>query len=293
METGLNVRRQPEAQKSQAQIVRERQLHELRLSGEAGAAGFDLHPGERLDDLQRDGARLIQNPSLFCFGMDAVLLAAFAEQALRPGSRVLDLCSGNGIIPILMDARWLGRHREERDVPDPVFSGIEINSICADMAARSAFGNGQSARVHFIEGDLCRIRELVKPASFDLVTVNPPYMIGGHGLTGENEALTAARHEVLCSLEDVCAAAAYALRPQGRLCMVHRPFRLADIFRNLNAYGLEPKRMRLVHPMQGREPNMVLVEAVRGGRPRLTVEKPLVIYERPGVYTEEVRALYG
>ena len=143
--------------------------------------------------------------------------------------------------------------------------------------------------------------------AFILVTVNPPYMIGGHGLTGENEALTAARHEILCSLEDVCGAAAYALRPQGRLCMVHRPFRLADIFRNLNAYGLEPKRMRLVHPMEGREPNMVLVEAVRGGRepnmvlveavrggrPRLTVEKPLVIYERPGVYTEEVRALYG
>ena len=148
METGQNVRRQPEAQKSQAQILRERQLHGLRLSEEAGATGFDLHPGERLDDLQRDGARLIQNPSLFCFGMDAVLLAAFAEQALRPGSRVLDLCSGNGIIPILMDARWQDRHREERDVPDPIFSGIEINSTCVDMAARSASGNGQSARVH-------------------------------------------------------------------------------------------------------------------------------------------------
>ena len=293
METGQNVRRQPEAQKSQARILRERQLHGLRLSEEAGAAGFDLHPGERLDDLQRDGARLIQNPSLFCFGMDAVLLAAFAEQTLRPGSRVLDLCSGNGIIPILMDARWQDRHREEQDAPDPVFSGIEINSICADMAARSAAGNEQTGRVHFIEGDLCRIRELVKPASFDLVTVNPPYMIGGHGLTGENEALTAARHEVLCSLEDVCAAAAYALRPQGRLGMVHRPFRLADIFRNLNAYGLEPKRMRLVHPMQGREPNMVLVEAVRGGRLGLTVETPLVIYARPGVYTAGVRAMCG
>ena len=293
METEQGDRQQPETRTSQTQNVGEKRLHEPGFSERGSAAGFGLHPGERLDDLQRDGARLIQNPSLFCFGMDAVLLAAFAEQSVRPGSRVLDLCSGNGIIPILMDARWQDRHRGETDVPYPVFSGIEINSMCVDMAARSAAGNEQTGRVHFLEGDLCRIRELIKPASFDLVTVNPPYMIGGHGLTGKNEALTAARHEILCSLEDVCAAAAYALRPQGRLCMVHRPFRLADIFRNLNAYGLEPKRMRLVHPMQGREPNMVLVEAVRGGRPRLAVERPLVIYERPGVYTDEVRALYG
>ena len=120
METGQNVRQRPGAQKSQAKIVRERQLHERRHPEGAGTAGFDLQPGERLDDLQRDGARLIQNPSLFCFGMDAVLLAAFAEHSVRPGSRVLDLCSGNGIIPILMDARWQDRHREERDVPDPV-----------------------------------------------------------------------------------------------------------------------------------------------------------------------------
>ena len=124
METEQGDRQQPETRTSQTQNVGEKRLHEPGLSERGSAAGFGLHPGERLDDLQRDGARLIQNPSLFCFGMDAVLLAAFAEQSVRPGSRVLDLCSGNGIIPILMDARWQDRHREETDVPYPVFSEI-------------------------------------------------------------------------------------------------------------------------------------------------------------------------
>lgn len=281
---------------------------------------FELHPGERLDDLQRDGAKLIQNPALFCFGMDAVLLSAFAEEYVRPQSRLLDLCSGTGIISILMNTRWQDSRRKtepvwqdsrnalepegqdgrggpaggpQADRAHPDFLGIEINSMCVDMARRSAAGNGQEAYVHFRQGDLRNIRELIDAASFDIVTVNPPYMIGGHGLVGGNEALTVARHEVMCSLDDVCAAAGYALRPQGRLCMVHRPFRLADIFRSLNAHGLEPKRLRMVQPTADKEPNMVLVEAVRGGRPRLKVERPLVIYGRPGVYTDEVRQLYG
>lgn len=250
---------------------------------------FDLHPGERLDDLQRNGAKLIQNPELFCFGMDAVLLSAYAEENVRPSSHLLDLCSGNGIISILMNARWQDSHRAGH----PDFLGIEINSTCVDMAQRSAAGNGQTEYVHFRQGDLCRIKELIDAASFDIVTVNPPYIIGGHGLVGDREALTIARHEVRCSLDDVCAAAEYALRPQGKMCMVHRPFRLADIFRSLNAHHLEPKRLRMVQPMADKEPNMVLIEAVRGGRPRLSVEKPLIIYEKPGVYTEEVRQMYG
>lgn len=261
--------------------------------------GFLLYPGERLDDLQRNGAKLIQNPDFFCFGMDAVLLSAFAGQRLRPGERVLDLCSGNGVIPILMDARCHEGHEGGdgkegfRQSAEADFLGLEINETCTDMAVRSAEGNGQSQRVHFLRGDLCQIRQLLKPASFSLVTVNPPYMIGGHGLVGGNDALTAARHEVLCTLDQVCEAAAYALMPQGRLCMVHRPFRLADIFRSMNAHRLEPKRMQMVQPSAEKEPNMVLIEAVLGGRPRLQVEKTLIIYESPGVYTEQVRRLYG
>lgn len=275
-----------------------------------------LRPGERLDDLQRAGTKIIQNPRMFCFGMDAVLLCSFAR--VKPGELVLDLCSGNGVIPILMDARLQDgqstvkqgmsaeqeqaaglqcptRGRGQLTFADaPVqFTGLEINSANVDMARRSAELNGQSERVHFLEGDVKRADELLAPASFDAVTVNPPYMTGGHGLTGDNIARAAARHELLCSLDDVVAAAARALRPMGRLYMVHRPFRLADIFRSLEKFHLEPKRMRMVCPFAGREPNMVLIEAVRGGKPRLSVEGDLVIYESEGVYTGEVRSLYG
>lgn len=247
-----------------------------------------LRPGERLDDLQRAGTKIIQNPQMFCFGMDAVLLCSFA--AVKPGERVLDLCSGNGVIPILMDARLQDGQSSNAPVQ---FTGLEINSTNVNMARRSAELNGQSERVHFLEGDVKRAEELLQPASFDAVTVNPPYMTGGHGLTGDNIARAAARHELLCSLDDVVSAAARALRPMGRLYMVHRPFRLADIFRSLEKYHLEPKRMRMVCPFAGKEPNMVLIEAVRGGKPRLSVEGDLVIYESEGVYTGEVRSLYG
>lgn len=259
-----------------------------------------LKADERLDDLQREGCRIIQNPNLFCFGMDAVLLAAFAQEGLRKASRVLDLCSGNGVIPILMDARLraFGKAGDRSCCSGEKeavcrFWGIEINEDSVDMARRSAEYNRQSERIHFLHGDLKEASSLLPSSSFDLVTVNPPYMLAGHGLTGKNEALTAARHEVLCTLDDVVRACCQMVRPGGKVCMVHRPFRLADIFRSMDRCSLEPKRMRLVYPMADRESNMVLIEAVRGGRPRLKVEQPLVIYQQPGVYTEEVRALYG
>lgn len=245
---------------------------------------IELKAGERLDDLQRNGCRIIQNEKLFCFGMDAVLLTAFTQEDLREGDDILDLCSGNGVIPILLDARCGGGHR---------FTALEINPVCVDMARRSIEYNGQQDRIRMIECDIRKAGEIIPPASFGTVTVNPPYMTGGHGLTGDNRDKMIARHEILCSLDDVVSAAAHALRPQGRMYMVHRPFRLADIFRSLNRHGLEPKRMRMVYPFADKEPNMVLIEAVRGGRPRIQCEKPLIIYEEPGVYTEEVRRLYG
>ena len=242
-----------------------------------------LHTGERIDDLQRGGCRLIQRSDLFSFGIDAVLLADFARVA--DGSTVLDLCCGGGIIPILMDARMESKTCH--------FTGIEINPDCVDLARRSAAMNGQSDRIRFIEGDIRKAGTLAAPALFDAVTANPPYMIGGHGLTGPNYAKTIAKHEVLLNLSDVVKAASRALKLHGSFFLVHRPYRLADIFRELNACSLEPKRMRMVEPYAGREPNIVLIEAVKGGRPRLKVEPTLVVYEREGVYTKELLDIYG
>jgi len=241
-----------------------------------------LREGERIDDLQRGGCRIIQDERLFCFGMDAVLLSAYAQ--VREGERVLDLCTGNGIVPILCEARLRPMTAQ--------FTGIEIGARSVDLARRSVRLNGQEERIRIIEGDVKRAGELVPSASFDVVTANPPYMAGGHGLLGTNAEKAAARHELLCTLDDVTAAAARALRPGGRFCIVHRPFRMADLFRSLDRHALEVKRLRLVCPFAGSEPNLLLAEAVKGGRAGLKAEPPLVIYKGKGEYTEEVRRIY-
>lgn len=242
---------------------------------------IELKDGERLDDLQCNGLRIIQNEKLFCFGMDAVLLTGFTR--VKEGERVLDLGTGTGIIPLLLSAKTKGEH----------FTGLEISNSSADMARRSVRLNGLEQRIEIIQGDIKEAGELFAPASFDVVTSNPPYMIGQHGLINSDLEKAAARHEILCTLEDVVRAAARLVRPGGRFCLVHRPFRLAEIIRVLSSYRLEPKRMRLVYPYADREPNMVLIESVRGGNPRMTVEKPLIVYEKAGVYTSEIMELYN
>ncbi|MDO4299398.1 MAG: tRNA1(Val) (adenine(37)-N6)-methyltransferase [Lachnospiraceae bacterium] len=241
----------------------------------------ELKEGERLDELQRNGYKIIQNEKLFCFGMDAVLLSGFAQ--VRTGEKVLDLGTGTGIIPILLEAKTEGEH----------FTGLEISKISSDMARRSVILNGLEHRVKIVQGDIKEAGNLFAPASFDVITSNPPYMTGKHGLVNPDLEKAAARHELLCTLEDVVRAAGKLVRTGGRFYMVHRPFRLAEIIRTLSEHHLEPKRIRMVYPYVDREPNMVLIEAVRGGKPRVTVEKPLIVYEKPGVYTQEILDVYG
>ena len=161
------------------------------------------------------------------------------------------------------------------------------------MARRSVMFNHLEQDISIVTGDIKEAAKRFGAASFDVVTSNPPYMIGSHGLMNPEEPKAIARHEILCSLEDVVRAAAGVLRPGGRFYLVHRPFRLAEIFTVLVKYRLEPKRMRLVYPYVDKEPNMVLLEAVQGGRSRITVEKPLIVYREPGVYTEEIYDIYG
>lgn len=240
-----------------------------------------LEPDERLDELQRNGYKIIQNPKKFCFGMDAVLLSGFAR--VKRGETVLDLGTGTGIIPLLLRGKTKGKH----------FTGLEIQEESASMARRSVAYNHLEEDISICTGDIKEAAKLFGAASFDVVTSNPPYMTGNHGIVNPDLPKAIARHEILCSLEDVVRAAAGVLRPGGRFYMVHRPFRLAEILVMLTRYGLEPKRMQLVYPYVDREPNMVLLEALQGGRPRITVEKPLIVYEKPGVYTSEIYDIYG
>ena len=240
-----------------------------------------LLPGERLDELHRNNYYIIQNPDRFCFGMDAVLLSGFA--AVKPGEQAIDLGTGNGIIPILLEAKTEGRH----------FTGLEIQAENVDMARRSVALNDLADKISIVQGDIKDASKLFGASSFHVVTTNPPYMTGSHGLTNPNEAKAIARHEILCTLEDVIRESAKLLPPKVRFYMVHRPFRLAEIMCMMSRYGIEPKRMKLVYPFVDKEPNMVLLEGLRGGNPRITVEKPLIVYEKPGVYTREIYDIYG
>ena len=240
-----------------------------------------LKDGERLDDLQIKGYEIIQHPGRFCFGMDAVLLSSFAK--VKKNERALDLGTGTGILPILLEAKNEGRY----------YAGLEIQEESAQMARRSVAHNQLQDKIEIITGDIKEAAGIFGAASFEVITTNPPYMIGEHGLKNDNEALYIARHEALCTLDDILRESARILKPKGRFYMVHRPFRLPEILAKMIAVGIEPKRMQMVHPYIDKEPNMVLIEGLRGGKPRMKVEPPLIVYQKNGEYTEELLKAYG
>lgn len=242
---------------------------------------IELKSDERLDDLQRNGYQIIQKKNGFCFGMDAVLLSGFAR--VKQGEKAIDLGTGTGIIPILLEAKYEGEH----------YTGLEIQDEMADMAARSVALNHLEEKVSIVKGDIKEASRLFGAASFDVVTSNPPYMNDAHGLKNPDLPKAISRHEVLCTLDDVTREAARLLRPGGRFYMVHRPHRLIEIITALTKYKLEPKRMKMVHPFVEKDANMVLIEAVRGGKSMIKVEAPIVIYQEPGVYTQEIYDIYG
>lgn len=240
-----------------------------------------LNENERLDELHRNGYYIIQNPEKFCFGMDAVLLSGYAK--VKPGERALDLGTGTGIIPILLEAKTKGDH----------FTGLEIQEESADMARRSVEYNNLQDKIDIVNGDIKGASGIFGAASFDVITTNPPYMTSNHGLVNPDQPKAIARHEIFCSLEDVIRESSKLLKTNGRFYMVHRPFRVAEIMTTLIKYKLEPKRMQLVYPFVDKEPNMVLIEALKGGKSRITVEKPLIVYKEQGVYTDEIYDIYG
>lgn len=240
-----------------------------------------LMDDEAIDDLQLKGLKLIQKKDAFRFGVDAVLLSHFAN--IKKSFRVMDLCTGTGIIPFLL----LGKYEPKKIV------GLEIQTDMAEMAIRSTILNKAEERVEFINKDLKDINFLKTLEKFDAITVNPPYKLNNAGIVNSSDKLAIARHEVMCNLEDVIIASRTLLKDNGRLFMIHRPERLADIFCLMRKHKIEPKRVRMIHPNTKKAANIVLVEGQRDGGAFLKWEPPLYVYKDEGGYTEEIDIIYG
>lgn len=231
-------------------------------------------------DILLNGNQIIQSKNTFMYGIDAVLLADFVRTQIHKTDSYIDICSGNGIIPLLLT-----------DVVEKI-TALEIQTEIAEMAKKSMELNNLENRISVINGDLKKVEGLFSKHSFNCVSCNPPYMINQHGRQNILDAKTIARHEVLCNLEDVISAADYLLHSHGKFFMVHRPFRLPEIFFAMKNHGLEPKRMRLIQPFENTEPNLVLIEACKDANPSLEIEKSLIVREKNGAYTEEIKKKY-
>ncbi len=239
-----------------------------------------LKETERYDDLLTHELKIIQSDDVFSFSLDAVLLARFCSVPLR-GS-IVDLCSGNGVIPMLLTTRTRAS-----------IVGVEVQERLWDMAARSVAHNGLGDQIRMELADLREwARSAARQGSFDLVTVNPPYLPIPQGHQNENTHVAIARHEVMCTLDEVVQAASRLTRPGGRVAMVHRPARLADIMETMRRHRLEPKRIRFVHPRSSAESNMVLIEALRDGKPEVRLLPPLIVYKDDGIYCDELLEVY-
>lgn len=242
-----------------------------------------LKDDERLDYLLAEDLKIIQSPSVFAFSLDAVLLAKFTYVPIQKGN-IIDLCSGNGIIPLLLSTRSKGN-----------IIGVEIQQRLYDMAVRSFEYNQLEQQLQMIHGDIKEMPKRLGHGKFDVVTCNPPYFkTPNKDEINENEHLAIARHEIMCTLEDVVRVSSQLVRQGGKVAFVHRPGRLLDIITLMRQYRLEPKRIQFVHPKQGKDSNTVLIEAIKDGQPDLKILPPLFVYNENQEYTQEVKEiLYG
>lgn len=243
---------------------------------------YFLKEDETLDDLQIGGIHVIQKKEAFRFGVDAVLLANFAR--VKRNMTVIDLCTGTGIIPFILAGKTEAAH----------ITGVEIQEVMVEMANRSVQYNNLEEKMKFINGDLKDLNLMKQLPKAEVVTVNPPYKLHNSGIINPDDKNAIARHEICCTLEDVIIACRILLKDNGRMYMVHRPERLADILCTMRKHKIEPKVIRMVHPSSKKAPNIVLIEGQRDGGAFLKWEPPLYVYNDDSTtYTEEIEAIYG
>lgn len=241
-----------------------------------------INKDERIDDLQLKGLKIIQNAKAFCYGIDSVLLSDFAK-GIKDEARVLDLGAGNGILGLLL----CGKTNLKTMV------GLEIQDEVCKIANRSIELNNLQNKYKMINGDIKNIENLVEKESFDMVISNPPYKRANSGVKNESETKLIARHEILCNLDDVIKAAFFALKEKGILCIIHRPERIVDLLETMRKNRIEPKIIRFIQPKRSKKPTMVMVKGTKYGNSFVEVEKPLIVYNEDGTYTDEINKIYG
>lgn len=239
--------------------------------------------GERIDDLQLGGLKIIQNPEWFCFGIDAVLLSHFASISIRKNHKVIDFCTGNGILPLLLSQKTSSK----------TIYGIEIQECVSELAKRNIKFNNLEDVITIYNSDIKNLKNTFKKSSIDYITCNPPYKEKLSGLNNENKIINIARHEICCNLEDIILSAESLLKPGGKLALVHRPERLVDIIYLMKKNRIEPKKLRFVHPTSSKTATMILIEGTKHGGKNLVLEPPLYVYNENKEYTDEINKIYG
>lgn len=238
-----------------------------------------LQPGERLDYLIREDLRIIQNDAVFSFSTDALLLGYFTE--VRKRDRILDMCSGNGVIPLLLSDKGMN-----------TITGVEIQPQLVDMAKRSIQYNHLEERITMVEMDINALIQAYAPAQFDLITCNPPYFKANQTNQHQLEAHKIARHEIYCTLDDCLRVSNHLLKEGGRIVMVHRAERMLDLFESMRRYRIEPKRLHMIYSKPGKAAQTIVVEGRKGGRQGLDIAPPFYIYDEQGDYTPEMKEIY-
>lgn len=234
----------------------------------------------RIDDLQINGLKLMQDKNLFCFGTDAVLLANFASPPVN--AKILDIGTGNGIIPVLLSAKVKAKH----------ITGIEIQEQSAALAQKNVELNSLSELISIVMGDI-KENDVLK-GEFNYITCNPPYKKVGTGIKNPESPLAIARHELTLTLDDVFKRAGRLLVSKGKIAMVHKPERLAEIIYTMNKYKIEPKRVQFVYSnKESIEPSLVLIEGAKDGGAGLRYEKNLYVYDENGNYSANINQLYN
>ena len=241
-----------------------------------------LNKNEKIEDLQINNLKIIQNKTGFCFGIDSILLSDFAKE-IKKESKVVDLGTGTGIISILLC--------EKTKLKEII--GIEVQKEVYEMAKKSIKLNKLKNKFKIINDDILNLNKLIQKNTIDVIVTNPPYKKKGTGIKNEEEKKIISRHETTATLEDFIRMSKEILKDKGEFYMVHRPDRLVDILNIMRKYKIEPKKLRMVYSNKNSEPTLLLIKGIKNAKSFLKIEKNLYIYDENGNYTEEINKIYN